>query len=177
VVGSLSTVLEDFQQLTHCLTAAGFDVVCFTNGAAEDEVFKNKLARILGRNTSMGEHVRFAPRSTTPRDLAMLIGSFDGVVAHRLHAVILAYAYGRPVIGLRWDGKLEAFLDSIDQSASLVRLDRRCGPVVRDGMLAQLDRGLNLSRHARVVQEAEEGVGALVADLTQRADRKTRVVA
>jgi hypothetical protein len=35
------------------------------------------------------------------------------VVAHRLHACIVAVSYGRPVIGLGWDRKVESFFDEI----------------------------------------------------------------
>ena len=43
------------------------------------------------------------------------LGAMDLVVAMRLHALILAAAMSTPVVGIIYDPKVRAFLESIDQ--------------------------------------------------------------
>lgn len=89
------------------LQAAGFDVVCFSNGAAEDEAFLARLLRTVEPHDC--SPLRLQPRSRSPKDLAAFVADCDAIVAHRLHACILAFAYGIPHAGFCWDSKVLAF--------------------------------------------------------------------
>ncbi|MNF57022.1 Polysaccharide pyruvyl transferase [compost metagenome] len=51
----------------------------------------------------------------TPSDLVNTINRYDLIVAHRLHANIIAYSLGITSIGLRWDTKLHSFFKSINR--------------------------------------------------------------
>ena len=48
-------------------------------------------------------------RAVEPRELVAQISGFRAIVAHRLHASIIAYSLGIPSVGLVWDKKVRAF--------------------------------------------------------------------
>lgn len=95
---------EYFARLARALHEAGYRVVLFTNGALEDEALKDDIHRNLGIS-----EVQRLERPLTPGALVDNIAAFDLLVAHRLHANIIALALGVPSIGLRWDAKVESF--------------------------------------------------------------------
>ena len=51
-----------------------------------------------------------------PGELAHAIARFDCVLAHRLHACIVAYSYRIPAVGFAWDRKLDSFFAQCDRS-------------------------------------------------------------
>lgn len=107
-------VLAFFEGVAKKLTQRGHSVCLFTNGAFEDREALAKLAVLPGMAALIDTgQVRVAPDPTRPKDLAHLIGGTKGLIAHRLHANIVAYAYRRPIIGLSWDRKLESFFEAV----------------------------------------------------------------
>ena len=96
---------EWFDGVVRGFVERGDEVVLFTNGSPEDETFKDAIYAGLENKVS----VTVADRPSRPRDLALLIGGLDAVLAHRLHACIVAYSYGVPAVGLKWDAKLVRF--------------------------------------------------------------------
>lgn len=158
--------------IVRCLRASGYDVLCFTNGAAEDERLLATLSRRMSDDNA-GGHVRFAPRCKSPSELAAMIGACDAVVAHRLHAAILAYAYRVPAIGLLWDDKLEAFFRSVGREAYLVAFGQasaRIGNLVAEA----LAEGIDAADHARVLEETEKGIEDLVQAIAAHARAPAR---
>lgn len=146
------------------LVAGGYDVLCFSDGAGEDELaITAARGRLLAADPADGGRVRIAPRARTPGDLARLIAGLDAVVAHRLHAAILAYSYGIPAVGLRWDSKLPAFFASVGRLAHTVLLDeaaaRRMAALVAEARADPIDR----AAREGVLGEASDGVGRLLA--------------
>ncbi|MDR6680339.1 polysaccharide pyruvyl transferase family protein [Pseudomonas oryzihabitans] len=95
---------EYFARLARALHDAGYQVVLFTNGALEDEALKDEIHHNLAL-----PGVQCLERPLTPGTLVGNIATFDLLVAHRLHANIIALALGVPSIGLRWDAKVESF--------------------------------------------------------------------
>lgn len=93
-----------FATLARALHDAGYQVVLFTNGALEDEALKDQIHAQLDL-----PGVQRLERPLTPSTLVCSIAAFDLLVAHRLHANIIALALGVPSIGLRWDAKVESF--------------------------------------------------------------------
>ena len=146
------------------LVERGHAVTLFTNGAAEDEAALARLAARapLARRIDAGAvEVAEAPR--TPAELARLVAGLRGLVAHRLHACILGYAYALPVVGLGWDRKVESFFASVGASRHFVgAAGAGAGPVA-----ARLDRalaeGVDAVTHARVVAEAGQAVERALA--------------
>ncbi|MEH2516784.1 polysaccharide pyruvyl transferase WcaK-like protein [Bradyrhizobium sp. AZCC 1610] len=110
-------IVELYRSLVRELLASGYDVTCFSNGAREDQTC---LDNVVGSIDAAGDRLTRAPDCKTPQELAQLVGSFDAVIAHRLHACILAYSYGVVHIGLNWDPKLAAFFANVGCSQYLV---------------------------------------------------------
>ena len=154
------------------LCDAGHKVCFFTNGAPEDEA---TLEGIRGGN--FGKYVKdiyFAARPLIPADLARIIAGCDAVIAHRLHANIVAYSFGIPNIGLGWDKKLSAFCASV----------RRENFIFEEGIKAQeialavsaaLKTGISEKERLIYVAEAREGCASLskINDLTAAGERVT----
>ncbi|WP_163850752.1 polysaccharide pyruvyl transferase family protein [Pseudooceanicola aestuarii] len=99
----------------------GHRVTLFSNGAAEDTALLTRVAALPGLAGPLRDGRLAVPNQpTTPRALAHLIARCDAVVAHRLHACIVAHSYGLPVLGLSWDKKLAGFLDQAGAGDHLV---------------------------------------------------------
>ena len=147
------------------LCAAGCDVLCFTNGAGEDERWLAALRKQVPQPCRA--NVSFASRCASPKELAQLISRLDAIVAHRLHACILAFAYRVPAVGILWDPKLEAFFQSVQQDDYLIPFaevsSRRIGPLI----IEAIGKGIDPALHTRVVQEAKEAIEDLVQTLAR----------
>ena len=146
----------------------------FSNGAAEDRAV---LARLGGRPEVAGRvgrgDLRLAGAPGSPAALARLIGGFDAVVAHRLHACILGYAYARPVVGLGWDRKVESFFRSVGCADRFVPSDALSAEGIAAATERALRAGIDGDVHARVLAETWEGVERLLAagSIPRPADR------
>ena len=93
-----------FLELARQASASGYQVHLFTNGAPEDEALKDMLAADLGPGLVLN-----LPRPTLPAQLVANISRCDSIIAHRLHANIVAYSLDIPSIGLSWDSKVRSF--------------------------------------------------------------------
>ncbi|MEA1832111.1 polysaccharide pyruvyl transferase family protein [Methylobacterium durans] len=163
-----------YGHLVEGLLARGLDVMLFTNGAAEDEDFLSAHAERLRAADPAGARVLRAPRAADPAALARQIAQLDGLVAHRLHAIILAYAYRVPAIGLRWDGKLDAFLASVDGAERAADLDEAGASAIPARLAAVIEAGTDPARHAEVVAEAAGAIDRLAEVIAAaRALRRT----
>lgn len=99
-----------FINLIKLLKQHGYHVSLFTNGASEDELLKD----IIHNECKSWIDVR-EDKPKTPGDLVNIINRYDLIVAHRLHANIIAYSLGITSIGLRWDTKLHSFFKKINR--------------------------------------------------------------
>lgn len=153
-----------YASLAAALAGAGHEVTLFTNGAAEDEAELARLARsaALAPLLSAGQ-VRIAPAAASPAALARRIAGFEAVIAHRLHACILAYSYGRPIVGLGWDRKLQAFFGSVGLEDSFSADAAIDGAGVVRMVDAALAAGIAPEAHAKAIAAAWDGIDALLA--------------
>lgn len=107
-----------YARLADRLLYAGERVTLFCNGAWED---RQALARLAGgrqlRGAVAAGCVQVAPPPRTPADLAATVSGARAVVAHRLHACILAHAFAVPAVGLGWDRKVESFFSATGQGS------------------------------------------------------------
>jgi len=94
-----------FQELAIQAVTLGYRVHLFTNGSPEDEAFKDGLA------AGLDPEIVNLPRPGVPSQLVANIGQCDCIIAHRLHANIVAYALDIPSIGLNWDSKVQSFFE------------------------------------------------------------------
>jgi len=105
-----------FRELARQASAAGYRVHLFTNGAPEDEALKNKLAADLAPGQVLN-----LPRPALPSQLVVNISRCDSIIAHRLHANIVAYALDIPSIGLSWDSKVKSFFSLTGRDDFFIR--------------------------------------------------------
>jgi polysaccharide pyruvyl transferase WcaK-like protein len=166
---SAERALVLYRTLLTTLVDAGYEVVCFSNGAHEDDSY---LSSVLDSAHSGRTHgtLRRAHRCSTPAALAHLIQDLDVVIAHRLHACILAYAYSIPHIGLAWDPKLADFFSYTGRMEFLAPFNERTvehiPTLVERAQLA----GIDSSKHQAVIQEASRSTRSLASSLQQRLD-------
>ncbi|WP_191970262.1 polysaccharide pyruvyl transferase family protein [Methylobacterium planeticum] len=159
---------DAYAAMIRALRGAGYDVTCFTNGAAEDEAcleaVRLHLASLAG---TAGETagIHFADRPRAPADLARGIAGFDAVVAHRLHAHIVAYAYGIPSVGLPWDGKLPAFLASVGREAFMVATRADPAEAVAGLVSEALWTGIDVTVRAEAIAQTKQGILRMLESL------------
>lgn len=90
----------------------GKKCLIFTNGMSKDQRFAERLASELS-SRGMNIEETLCPRPQTVAELVSIITRCEAVIATRLHAGIIAYAYGIPFVGLVWNQKQRFFGESI----------------------------------------------------------------
>lgn len=143
------------------LRAEGHAVVLFTNGAAEDE---EQVDRVMARLHGAG--VTRAPRPRVPQDLVRIQTNLRAVIAHRLHANIVAYRLALPAVGLGWDPKLESFYDMVGRPGAFVPAEE----VTPESIVTTLHHFIAIphdaARRDRLAAEAQHGIERLLAPRT-----------
>ena len=168
ISSSFEAVVDRTVALAGRLAADKYTVVCFTNGAEEDEMFLARCCDRLRQTGMVGSQVVISPRCKSPAELARLVASFDVVIAHRLHACILAYSYRIPAVGFRWDPKLQAFLDAVGQFDEALDFERTSNDEIASKVSAALARPVPLDKHGTVLELARSGVREM-ADSVKKA--------
>ena len=151
-IGDSRAMLRGYVDLILALAARGNRVRLFCNGADADAAFMARVCadpRLEALRAS--GRLDMAARPVTGAELARIIAGCEAVVAHRLHACILAYALGRPVVGLAWDAKLAGFLESVGLAQCLADLAGGAGAIV-----------------ARLEEAMAEGIAAEHAEQVRR---------
>ena len=99
-----------YYRIINLITANGYKVKVFTNGAAEDEGYMwNNVVPTLSNNLL----VDYSESPKTHIDLVELIKSFDCLVAYRMHTAIVGLNFGIPSFVINWDCKIEAIFDDL----------------------------------------------------------------
>ena len=155
-----------YPEIIHRLCARGERVRLFTNGAAED---RQALAQLVSSNSIRklidAGKVDVPKQPETPTELALLIASCASVIAHRLHACIVAYSYGIPVVGLGWDRKVESFFGSVGLEACFVGTTGIAGKEVADLAVEANRQGVEASQHQELLSETWAGLDAILGTL------------
>jgi polysaccharide pyruvyl transferase WcaK-like protein len=168
-VPSTERALALYRTLLTKLVNAGYEVVCFSNGAHEDDSYLSSVLDSVHFSCNH-ETLKRAHRCSSPAELAHLIQDLDLIVAHRLHACILAYSYSIPHIGLAWDPKLADFFSYTGRADFLVQFNERTvehiPTLVERARLAGIEDG----KHQEVLQTASSSIRFLASSLEQRLD-------
>jgi polysaccharide pyruvyl transferase WcaK-like protein len=118
-----------FSSLAETLRAQGLRVLYFTNGAAEDNRVLDEIVSAAGKP----KPAFVVPRH--PDELVSLISACACIVAHRLHANIVAYGLHIPSVGMNWDKKVASFFELTGRERHLFDLSpevEQLGSSVRD---------------------------------------------
>lgn len=147
---------EYFLQLARKSAELGYQVHLFTNGSPRDEAFKDALAANLE-----SKNVVNLPRPCEPAQLVANIGNCDCIVAHRLHANIVAYALDIPSIGLNWDCKIKSFFDLTGREGFFINA---AVPGIEQtfNLLYQARKIDGTSEKARLMQQLTSEIAALL---------------
>lgn len=141
------------------LIARGYQVTLFTNGSPEDRLFRDCLREL------MGNAVQVAPDFALPGDLAHFLAGFDCVLAHRLHACIVAYSYQIACVGFAWDKKLKSFFDQTARSRFVID-PREMSPMdLADLALTAIDEGIDPKLHAHLLEQTTTAIHTLARQL------------
>jgi glycosyltransferase involved in cell wall biosynthesis/polysaccharide pyruvyl transferase WcaK-like protein/GT2 family glycosyltransferase len=152
-----------FIEILRQLLKRKYKILLFSNGLAEDQAFLELVLGRLDPSESEGDRIVSAPRPTKPADLHQIMQRVDVVVAHRLHATILAYALKRPIVALAWDKKVRNFLESVGHQQFMISGADAAPEHVANKVDEAVAVGIREADHARVVEEARRGVRALAA--------------
>jgi polysaccharide pyruvyl transferase WcaK-like protein len=127
---------QGYRDLALFLAERGLEVVLFTNGAHEDDVY---LQAIIRRFPELARFQAVYPEH--PDELIDLIAGCALLVGHRMHANIIAYALGIPSVGFAWDDKVVSFFQSAGRGEFVLEdlSDPRLRPLL-EKMTADLDR-------------------------------------
>lgn len=94
--------------LANLLESEHRDFVFFTNGQLDDYTFAQSIVAEMSCSKAMKPPI-LLERACEPRVLTAQVAQCQAIVAHRLHANIIAYSLGVPSVGLIWDNKVEEF--------------------------------------------------------------------
>jgi polysaccharide pyruvyl transferase WcaK-like protein len=105
---SVNLVKKFWIDLAELLQSRHREVVFFTNGQSEDYAFAQSIVAAMSE-LKVTKLPVLLEKSREPRTLIVQLAQFQAIVAHRLHANIIAYSLGIPSVGLIWDKKVEEF--------------------------------------------------------------------
>lgn len=136
-------------------------VTVFTNGSPEDRLFRDVLAARMDGTPG----IAFAPDFANPGELARFLSGFDCVLAHRLHACIVAYSYGIPAVGFAWDRKLRSFFEQTGRGRYVID-PRETSPMdLADLALTAMEEGIDRATHDELLAFATSEIQALAGRL------------
>jgi len=150
---------EFYTDIVAALLEKGHRVCLFSNGASEDADLLDTIAASERLKTwQRTGAVSVAPRPTTPAELVATIAQLKAVIAHRLHACIVAYSYGRPVVGLGWDQKLQSFFALVGDLDLFIEKPDVSGEQVASAGISAMRRGIPEEIHQDLTRQALAGI-------------------
>lgn len=163
VAGAAQGGVGFYAEIVKTARAKGYRVTLFSNGAAEDQALLEKVAEHPDVAAARAEgHVVLPPAPSTPTELVAIIASCRAVIAHRLHACIVAYSYRRPIVGLGWDAKLESFFETAGVEKSFSSDPNLTAEDVMSLAINAIAEGIDPNAHAALLDQAWDGVRRLI---------------
>lgn len=160
---SADKLTEWYSGLVDEMLELGFNVSLFTNGSPEDQRFADGLWHALSTHPLLARIQLAVVR--IPLDLCRVIFMADVVVAFRMHALIAAYSYGKPIVALKWDAKVDAFLKSVDLEDAIADANTSSPNAVALLLLKMWERGVDQKKLDTVLAETERDVNSLAVSL------------
>ena len=150
-----------YSEIARLLIESGFDVTAFTNGAPDDEAFLKRIFNAKQRAALSAERIEIAPRPLRPGDLVGLVRRCDGIIAHRLHANIIAYGLRIPHVGLGWDSKVEGFFREVGRERFVIPAAEVSALRAVETLRGALDAGIDEQSHRAVIRRANQDLDSL----------------
>jgi len=154
---------SDYRLLIRWFIDAGCRVMLFTNGADEDDRFLQRILDDGGCKANLRDgSLTVTPRARTPQDLVNIISQPGVIVAHRLHANIIAYALGIPSIGLGWDRKVDHFFNETNRQEYILQGAQVSPSHIGEMTLRALEAGLNPAEQRKHIRKTRFCLSHLV---------------
>ena len=163
-----SFLLNWYSELISELVSDKRQVLLFTNGSPEDVEFAD---RVFAAN-SPKVNVELVSRPKDPDDLIKIVAGCSGIVAFRMHAIIASISFRLGVIALRWDSKLDAFMESVDLEQFLISAEgsnARCIVSALNNSISQIQRNEPIEA---MIDDALKNIGDLAAALTKEIENE-----
>lgn len=135
----------------------GFEWKLFSNGLDTDHAYAEKLIKLLGKDPEQ----YLAKRPFTSKELISIEGGFCGVIAARLHALIIAYSLGIPFIGISWNDKTNQFADAIGYPDRIFGVDSFDPAVMVERMIQAVATGYEAERRDAFRRTSKEFVARM----------------
>ena len=155
--------VQVFAEIALRMAERGHSVRLFCNGAVEDRAALAELESQPAISMAIADgRIDIAPCPEMPAQLAAIIAGCRAVIAHRLHACILGHAFGRPIVGLGWDRKLESFFASVGLEDCFLAADDFSPE--RAARLAEtaLQSGIDPDYHSTATAEARAAIHGIL---------------
>ena len=135
----------------------GFEWKLFSNGLDTDHAYAEKLIKLLGKDPEQ----YLAKRPFTSKELISIEGGFCGVIAARLHALIIAYSLAIPFIGISWNDKTNQFADAIGYPDRIFGVDSFDPAVMVEQMIQAVATGYEAERRDAFRRTSKEFVARM----------------
>lgn len=156
-----------YSEIARLLIDGGFDVTVFTNGAPDDEAFLKRIFNARRQAALGADRIELAPRSLRPGDLVAVIRRCDAIIAHRLHANILAYGLRIPHVGLGWDSKIEGFFREVGRERFVVPAAEVSALRAVECLRAALADGIDEASHRAVIRRVNQDIDSLAVAIAE----------
>lgn len=113
--------LNFWKKIIDGLKQQGYEWEIFTNGLYDDCVFANEILEYSGIYDKEKHLVR---RPAEGKELAETISGYQGIIACRLHANIIAFSEGVPSVGLVWNDKMLSWGRTIGYPERFIEVKR-----------------------------------------------------
>ncbi|GEM_PF-4520379 len=133
----ITKLIDGWVRVIRGLEARGHKVALFSNGDPEDHGFAERIA---GSCAS----AELKARPERPDQLVGQIAGFGSVIAHRLHANIIAYALRVPSLPLVWDKKVEGFAKITDRADLCLQRENQSPDEILAAHSRVLERGFSI---------------------------------
>jgi len=140
------SALQAWEQIAVVLYDYGKEFLFFTNGAPEDFAFAELAAKQVGNRLGVPSTDLLLGRPRDGAELVSQISAFRAIVAHRLHANIIAYSLGVPSVGLIWDEKVRWFGETTGRSRYFIGDESSVSVLVVERLLKADERGVDLGK-------------------------------
>jgi len=159
-----------YRDTVNALAERGLEILLFTNGAADDESFLRKcFPRPFLRNFETNQ-ISIAARSIEPANLVDTIRNCDGIIAHRLHANIIAYSYKIPHVGLGLNRKVDQFFFSAGRSNFVLGPDQLEPNLIAQKMQEALEVEIPDEAHKVLTKQIHEDLNMFAAAIKKAAN-------
>lgn len=156
--------LESFyQNCVKILAERGMEVMLFTNGAPDDETYMHHCFPKFALDHYEPDQVMIAEESAAPSDLVDKIRICDGVIAHRLHASVVAYSYGIPHVGLSTNRKIEEFFALTGRSDFALKDEMITPEHAADAIQRALEIPISVEQQTKLLSKVNQDLDELAS--------------